>query len=37
MNNMKPINAFLISLLAWAMPFCNAIAAGVKFLEKGEK
>ena len=37
MNNMKPINAFLISLLAWALPFCNAIAAGVKFLEKGEK
>ena len=37
MNNMKPINAFLISLLAWALPFCNAIAASVKFLEKGEK
>ncbi|MCH2609281.1 MAG: DUF1573 domain-containing protein, partial [Pedosphaera sp.] len=34
---MKPSNAFLISLLAWALPFCNAIAAGVKFLEKGEK
>ena len=37
MNNMKPINAFLISLLTCALPFCNAIAAGVKFLEKGEK
>ena len=37
MNNMKPINALLISLLALAISISSANAAGVKFLEKGEK
>ena len=37
MNNKKPINALLISLLALAISISSANAAGVKFLEKGEK